>query len=92
MFPPESLACIINDFRFLRGEVDYAKDPDILKAVNDQTKQWTEMMMKQRKEEWELLKGHASAQEEIFKKLFDGVCAKQMKELEANFAKFEKTF
>ena len=55
--------------------------------LGEQTKQWTDMMMKQRKEEWELMKGHAGAQEEIFKKLFETVTAKQMKELETFFAK-----
>ncbi|TRY75722.1 hypothetical protein TCAL_08675, partial [Tigriopus californicus] len=66
-----------------KKNVDPSKDPDIIKAVQDQTKQWTEMMNKQRKEEWEMLKAHLAAQEEIFKKVFETVQAKQMKDLEA---------
>lgn len=66
---------------------DLANDPDILKLVQEQTKQWTELMQKQRKEEWELLKTHLSSQEEIFKKICTTVQAKQMKDLEANFVK-----
>ena len=45
-------------------------------------------MHKQRKEEWEMLKGHLNAQEDTFKKLCMTVQAKQMKELEAFFAKY----
>jgi hypothetical protein len=55
--------------------------------VDVQTKQWTEMMTKQRKEEWEMLKTHLTAQEDIYKKMFETVSAKQMKDMEAFFAK-----
>ena len=70
---------------FSRG--DLGNDPDILKLVVDQTESWTELMHKQRKEEWEMLKTHLHSQEDTFKKLCMTVQAKQMKELEAFFAK-----
>ena len=66
---------------------DPAKDPDILKCVQEQTKQWTELMTKHRKEEWEILKTHLASQEEVFKKLHETVSAKQMKDMDAFFAK-----
>ena len=71
---------------FPRG-VDPAKDPEILAAVQEQTKQWTEYMTKQKKDEWAMLKTHLAAQEDIFKKVFETVQVKQMKDLEANFVK-----
>ena len=71
---------------FCRGG-DLGTDPDILKLVQEQTQQWTNMMQKQRKEEWEMLKTHAKSQEEPFKKLATGIQVKQMKDLEASFTR-----
>ncbi len=70
---------------YFRG--DLSTDSEILGMVDVQTKQWTEMMTKQRKEEWEMLKTHLTAQEDIYKKMFETVSAKQMKDMEAFFAK-----
>ena len=39
--------------------------------VADQTKEWTELMSKQRKDNWEMIKGHRTAQEEIMKKIME---------------------
>ena len=50
----------ISVFFACRG--DLSTDGDILSMVDVQTKQWTEMMMKQRKEEWEMLKAHLTVQ------------------------------
>lgn len=58
-----------------------------MKLVQEQTQQWTDLMHKQRKEEWEMLKTHMTSQEETFKKLCVTVQTKQMKDLEAFFAK-----
>ena len=44
-------------------------------------------MHRQRKEEWNMLKTHLAAQEELFKKLCSTVQVKQMKELEAFFVR-----
>ena len=66
---------------------DVSQDPDILKLVHEQTTQWTECMHRQRKEEWNMLKTHLAAQEELFKKLCSTVQVKQMKELEAFFVR-----
>ena len=76
---------LCNSFIFRGG--DLSKDPDVLKAVTEQTKQWTEMMGRHRKEEWAMLSAHIQTQEDIFKKIFSTVEAKQMKEMDAFFAK-----
>jgi hypothetical protein len=55
--------------------------------VDTQTKQWTEMMMRQRKEEWDMMKSHLTVHEEVYKKMFETVSAKQMKDMETFFAK-----
>lgn len=68
--------------------VDTTKDPDVIKIVQAQTKEWTEMMKRHAKAEREMLKVHLPAQEEIFKKIFEAVQARQMKELETFFIKF----
>ena len=81
-FPLLNLPC----FATFRGG-DLSKDPDVLKAVTEQTKQWTEMMGRHRKEEWAMLSAHIQTQEDIFKKIFSTVEAKQMKEMDAFFAK-----
>ena len=70
---------------FHRG--DLGTDAEILALVKEQTTQWTEMTERLKKEEWAMLKAHLTAQEEIFKKLCVTVQAKQMKDLEAFFAK-----
>ena len=44
-------------------------------------------MNKHRKEEWDLLKTHLGSQEDVFKKIFETVQVKQMKEMDAFFAK-----
>ena len=39
--------------------------------VAEQTKEWTELMTKQRKDNWEMIKAHRTAQEEILKKIME---------------------
>ncbi len=62
---------------------DVVNDPLVRKLVAEQTKQWTEMSEKHRREEWELMKGHLQAQEEILKKLMEVSQQNQMKQLDA---------
>jgi len=62
-------------------------DAEILGIVDVQTKQWTEMMTRHRKEEWDMLKSHLKSQEDVYKKMFETLAAKQMKDLEAFFVK-----
>lgn len=62
---------------------DTVSDPAVRQMVQDQTKEWTEMMERHRKEEWEILKAHLTAQEDILKKMMEVSQAIQMKQLEA---------
>ena len=81
----------INDFYillyFFHRKENLGNDPDVLKLVREQTTQWTDLMHRQRKSEWEMLKTHVTAQEETLKKLASQLQVKQMKDLEANFTK-----
>ncbi|XP_023210759.1 1-phosphatidylinositol 4,5-bisphosphate phosphodiesterase-like [Centruroides sculpturatus] len=64
---------------------DLANDPEIRELVVQQMRQWSELLEKQRKEEWELLKDHLWQQGEVLKKLMEQAQAGQMKQLEAKF-------
>ena len=64
---------------------DVLNDSNVKQVVVDQTKQWSEMMERHRKEEWELTRVHLQAQEEVLKKLMEGQQTHQMKELETTF-------
>lgn len=66
-----------------------ASDPSVRRLVVEQTKQWSEMVEKQRKHEWELMKNHLHAQEEILRKLMETSQLNQMKQLEAKHERWE---
>ena len=59
------------------------KEEKIMTMVRDQTKEWTDMMQRHRKDNWEMTKAHLTAQEEILKNIMETVQAQQMKDLEA---------
>ena len=46
-------------------------DTKIMGMVAEQTKEWTELMRKQRKDNWEMIKGHRTAQEEVLKTIME---------------------
>ncbi|KAG1691076.1 1-phosphatidylinositol 4,5-bisphosphate phosphodiesterase beta-4 [Nymphon striatum] len=69
---------------------DMAKDPIIKDLVKEQTVQWSEMLGKHQREEWDLLKGHLQLQGEILKKLMEITQAGQMKQIEAKFDRENK--
>jgi phosphatidylinositol phospholipase C beta len=54
-------------------------------VVVDQTKQWSDMMERHRNEEWDVMKVHLAAQEELMKKLMELAQAQQIKDIEAIF-------
>lgn len=58
-------------------------DQNIRKIITDQTAQWSELIEKHKKEEWELLKVQLNDQQEIIKKLMEQTQASQMKQMEA---------
>lgn len=69
---------------------DVVNDPTVKNVVVDQTKQWSEMMEKHRKEEWKLLNDHLKMQEEVLINLMAQAQAKQLKEIEEHFERENK--
>ena len=70
------------------GGVDgVANDPAVKSAVVDQTKQWSELMARHRREELEMMKTQLNVQLDVLKKLMDTTQAQQMRELEVIFEK-----
>ena len=63
-------------------------DPALKSVVVDQTNQWSDMMERHRKEEWEMLKVHLQAQEEVLKKLLEEAQAKQISAIKAIFDRY----
>ncbi|CAL7933813.1 unnamed protein product [Xylocopa violacea] len=63
------------------------QDANVKKVISDQTAQWSAMVERQRKEEWEMLKLHTEAGREEFKKLIEVVQAAQVKQLQAKHDK-----
>ena len=63
------------------------QDANVKKVISEQTTQWSSMMERQRKEEWELLKNQTESCREEFKKLIEVVQASQMKQLQAKHDK-----
>ena len=64
------------------SEKELAKDPVVKSLISDQTKQWSDMMEKHRKEEWEMLRNHLRLQEDLLKKLMESAQLMQLKDLE----------
>lgn len=62
-------------------------DSAIKTAIADQTKQWTEMIAKHKKEEWDLLRQHVQDSQEAMKALMLTVQAQQIKQLEERHAR-----
>ncbi|XP_063983769.1 1-phosphatidylinositol 4,5-bisphosphate phosphodiesterase-like [Diachasmimorpha longicaudata] len=57
-------------------------DANVKKVVKEQTQQWSELMGKHRKEEWEMHKAHINTGKDDFKKAMEVVQVSQMKQLQ----------
>lgn len=57
-------------------------------VVVEQTKQWSDMIERHRKENWELMRAHLQVQEDVLKKLMQSQQQLQIKELETFFEKY----
>ena len=66
---------------------DVVDDPVVKQIINDQTKQWSEMLERHRKENWQLTQAHLKEQEDKLKVLMQAQQELQMKELEYIFKK-----
>lgn len=62
---------------------EVVSDAGIRKLVTEQMAQWSEMMERQRKEEWGVLRTQVEEQKEHLTKIIEQVQATQMKQLEA---------
>lgn len=69
---------------------DLANDPQIRELVIEQMTQWSEMLERHRRDEWELLKGHLNQQGDILKKLMEVAQINQLKHLEIKFDRENK--
>ncbi|TMW47080.1 hypothetical protein DOY81_007841 [Sarcophaga bullata] len=70
-----------------KSKDEIRNDSAIKTAIADQTKQWTEMIAKHKKEEWDLLRQHVQDSQEAMKALMLTVQAQQIKQLEERHAK-----
>jgi phosphatidylinositol phospholipase C beta len=66
---------------------DVVNDPAVKSLVSEQTNQWSEMVERHRREEWQLLRTHLQAQEDVLKKLMEQQQLQQMKDMEILFEK-----
>lgn len=64
-----------------------AQDANVKKVISEQTAQWSAMMEKQRKEEWELLKNQTQSSRDELKRLIEIVQATQVKQLQTKHDK-----
>ncbi|XP_011155850.2 1-phosphatidylinositol 4,5-bisphosphate phosphodiesterase [Solenopsis invicta] len=64
-----------------------AQDTNVKKIISEQTVQWSTMMEKQRKEEWELLKNQTQNSRDELKRLIEVVQATQVKQMQAKHDK-----
>lgn len=64
-----------------------AQDANVKKVISEQTAQWSAMMEKQRKEEWELLKNQTQGSRDELKRLIGIVQATQVKQMQAKHDK-----
>ena len=72
---------------FRDNDNDVVNDPSVKTLVLEQTNQWSEMVERHRREEWQLLRTHIQAQEDVLKKLMEQQQQQQLKELETIFEK-----
>lgn len=63
------------------------QDANVKKVINEQTAQWSAMMERQRKEEWELLKNQIQSSRDELKRLIEIVQATQVKQMQAKHDK-----
>ncbi|GFY66741.1 hypothetical protein TNIN_155111 [Trichonephila inaurata madagascariensis] len=73
--------------KFLRTNkpTDVMKDPKLKELVQSQGQQWSELVEKHNREEWEVLRTHATQQGEILEKLMNMEQMKQTRQLEQKF-------
>ncbi|KAF2902540.1 hypothetical protein ILUMI_03640 [Ignelater luminosus] len=66
-----------------KNKSDLVNDPAVRRLVQEQTVQWSELMERHRKQEWEFLRNQLDDQRDILRKHMEILQAGQMKQLEA---------
>jgi phosphatidylinositol phospholipase C beta len=69
---------------------DIANDPSVKEMVAHQMKQWSEMIEKHHKEEWDLLRNQISQQGDTLRRLLDMTQNAQIKQMETIFERENK--
>lgn len=77
---------LLNCYLF-NSKDEIRNDSAIKSAIAEQTKQWTEMISKHKREEWDLLRQHVQDSQEAMKSLMLNVQAQQIKQLEERHAR-----
>lgn len=72
-----------------KSKDDIRNDANIKNSINDQTKQWTDMIARHRKEEWDMLRQHVQDSQDAMKALMLTVQAAQIKQLEDRHARWD---
>lgn len=80
-----------NDESSVCSKAALLQDANVKKVISEQTAQWSSMVERQRKEEWEMMKSHTEAGREEFKKLIEVVQASQVKQLQAKHDKYAES-
>lgn len=68
-----------------------AQDPAVRKLVVEQMSQWSEVVERQQREKWETLRQQLKDNQDVLRKLMEGVQASQMKQLEAKHERYSHT-
>lgn len=69
------------------SKTDLINDPSVRKLVIEQTVEWSSLMEKHRKQEWEFLRNQLNDQRELLRKHMELLQQQQMRQLEAKHEK-----
>ena len=78
--------------KIIYSKTEVVKEAGVKEVVGQQVGQWSEMIERQRKEHWALMKQHITEQQETFTKLMETTHANQMKQLEAKHDRYLPIF
>ncbi|XP_063228854.1 1-phosphatidylinositol 4,5-bisphosphate phosphodiesterase isoform X2 [Bacillus rossius redtenbacheri] len=66
-----------------KNKAELASDPAVRKLVTEQTLQWSDMVERHRKEEWETMHSQLVEQQDLLRRLMELAQASQLKQVEA---------
>ena len=73
-----------------KGKNNLVDDSAVKEVCNEQTEEYTELVERHRKEEWDLTKSHLISQDDLLKTIMETMQAQQLKELESIFERDNK--